>query len=141
MPLSPVDKADRNSRNRGRLMALGAIVLLALAGFSATGVPHDTTDLTRAIAWAFLVLAWMLTLATGGGFMLNRQVRSLMNDEVSADNRRRALETGFWTAMGMAVGLYLASLAWPLGLRDALAMLTEIALAAALLRYARLELR
>jgi protein-S-isoprenylcysteine O-methyltransferase Ste14 len=141
MSLSPIDKADRNSRNRGMLMTIGAIALLVLAGFSATGIPHDTTDLSRAIVWAFLVLAWMLMLATGGGFMLNRQVRSLMNDEVSADNRRRALETGFWTAMAMAVGLYFASLAWPFGLRDALAMLTEIALAAALLRYARLELR
>jgi protein-S-isoprenylcysteine O-methyltransferase Ste14 len=141
MPLSPIDKADRNSRNRGMLMQIGAIALLILAGFSASGIPHDTTDLTRAIVWALLVLAWMLMLATGGGLMINRQVRSLMNDEVSADNRRRALETGFWTAMAMALGLYFASLAWPLGLRDSLAMLTEIALAAALLRYARLELR
>lgn len=140
MTLSPVQKADRNSRSRGLLMTVGAAVLLTLAALNAFGIPRHTTDLSHGIFWAVLVMLWLLVLATGGGLMLNRQVRSIMNDEVSTQNRRRAIETGFWVAMAAAAGLYFASLAWPVDLRGGLALLTEVAIAAALLRYARLEL-
>ncbi|HEV2865673.1 MAG TPA: hypothetical protein VGX37_04100 [Allosphingosinicella sp.] len=141
MGVSTVERADRNSRSRGWCMAIGAVVLLVLSGFSAWGIPHGTTDLPRAITWLVLTLLWLGILATGGGLMLGRQVRRLMNDEVSTQNRRRALETGFWVAMMAAVVLYFASLAEPIGVRSALAMLTELAIATSLLRYAWLELR
>ena len=138
MPLSPVDQADRNSR--GWLMAIAAAVLLALSVFGAID-PVGTPDLERGLAWAVLILLWLAMLATGGGLLLRREVRGLMNDEVSAHNRRRAIEAGFWAAMAMAIGLYFASYSWPVPLRGGLAMLTEVAIAAALIRYAWLELR
>jgi hypothetical protein len=141
MPLSPVDKADRNSRSRGILMALGAVVMLVLAAFSAMDVPHGTSDAARGGVWALMILLWLIMLATGGGLLLNRQVRGLMNDEVWLANRGHAIEAGFWAAMAMALALYLANFFRPIPLRDALGMLTEIALAAALFRYAWLELR
>ena len=140
MPLSPVDQADRNSRSRGRLMAIAAAVLLALALFSALD-PIGTTNFVRGIVWAVLTLLWLTLLATGGGVLLNRQIRAMMNDEVSQLNRRRAIETGFWTAMAVAIGLYFASYSWAVPLRGGLAILTEVAIAAALIRYAWLELR
>jgi len=140
MTLSPVEQADRNSRNRGMLMAIAAIVQLALALFSALD-PVGTTNFGRGIVWAVLILLWLILLATGGGVLLNRQVRAMMNDEVSLLNRRRAIETGFWAAMAAAIGLYFASYAWPIPPRGALAILTELAIAAALIRYAWLELR
>jgi protein-S-isoprenylcysteine O-methyltransferase Ste14 len=140
MPLSPVDRAERISRSRGKLMAIAAAVLLALALFSALD-PIGTTNFVRGIVWAVLTLLWLALLATGGGVLLNRQVRAMMNDEVSAHNRRRAIETGFWAAMAMAIGLYFASYSWPVPLRGGLAILTEAAIAAALIRYAWLELR
>jgi protein-S-isoprenylcysteine O-methyltransferase Ste14 len=140
MPLSPVDQADRNSRNRGKLMAIAAAVLLALALFSALD-PIGTTNFVRGVVWAVLTLLWLILLATGGGVLLNRQVRAMMNDEVSQLNRRRAIEAGFWSAMAMAIGLYFASYSWPVPVRAGLGMLTEVAIAAALIRYAWLELR
>ena len=140
MPLSPVEQADRNSRNRGTLMAIAAIVQLALALFSALD-PVGTTNFVRGIVWAVLTLLWLILLATGGGVLLSREVRSMMNDEVSQLNRRRAIETGFWTAMAAAIGLYFASYSWPVPTRAGLAILTEVAIAAALIRYAWLELR
>jgi hypothetical protein len=140
MPLSPVDQADRISRNRGMLMAIAAAVLLALALFSALD-PIGTTNLVRGIVWAALTLLWLALLATGGGVLLRREIRAMMNDEVSLLNRRRAIETGFWTAMAAAIGLYFASYSWPVPVRGGLAMLTEVAIAAALIRYAWLELR
>ena len=140
MALSPVEQADRNSRNRGMLMAIAAIVQLTLALFSGLD-PAGTTDPVRGAVWAVLTLLWLILLATGGGVLLSRQVRSMMNDEVSLLNRRRAVETGFWTAMAAAIALYFASYAWPVPVRAALAILTEVAIAAALIRYAWLELR
>ena len=141
MSLHPVEAADRNSRNRATIMTLAAVVLLVLSTFNALDLPNARVSLVRALVWAFLVAAWLTMLATGGGLMLNRKVRGLMNDEVSSDNRRRAIETGFWVAMIGAILLYFASFAWPIGLRDGLAIQTEIAIAAALFRYAALERR
>jgi hypothetical protein len=141
MPLSPADQADRNSRNRGTLMAIAAIVLIALALFNAVDRPAGADDLVRGIAWAVLIMLWLIMLATGGGLMIRREVRGMMNDEASTLHRRRAIETGFWTAMAVAIGLYFASYSWPVPLRGGLAVLTEIAIAAALIRYSWLELR
>jgi hypothetical protein len=67
-------------------------------------------------------------------------VRRLMNDEVTLANRAAALQAGFWTAMVVALGLYFASLAWAISLREGLRVLTDVTIAAALLRYAWLEL-
>jgi hypothetical protein len=139
MSLSQVHQADTHSQKRAWLMTIGAVVLLVLAAFAAVKIPREPVSLDRAAFWGLLILLWLLMLATGGGFLLNRKVRSLMNDEVSVHNRRRAVETGFWAAMAIALGLYFASLAWPIPLRAALAMLTEAAIACALLRYAWLE--
>ena len=64
-----------------------------------------------------------------------------MNDEVSLAHRAARSQTGFWTAMLLALAIYFASLAWPISLRDGLRILTDVAIAAALIRYAWLELR
>ena len=141
MSLHPVEQADRNSRNRATIMTLAAIVLLVLSVFNALDRPNADISISRAAVWGLLIGLWLIMLATGGGLMVNRKVRSLMNDEVSSDNRRRAIETGFWVAMVMAIALYFASLVWPIALRDGLAILTELAIAAALFRYASLERR
>jgi protein-S-isoprenylcysteine O-methyltransferase Ste14 len=141
MSLRPVEQADRNARNRATVMTLAAGILLLLALFNAIDMPNQSVSPIRALVWGALIIAWMAMLATGGGLLLSRQMRSLMNDEVSSDNRRRAIEAGFWAAMALAVGLYFASFAWPVQLRDGIAILAEVAIAAALLRYAWLERR
>jgi hypothetical protein len=51
------------------------------------------------------------------------------------------LQAGFWTAMLLALALYFASLDWAISLREGLRILTDVTIAAALLRYAWLELR
>lgn len=139
MSLSPIERADTSGRKRALLMAMGALVLIVLAGFAATGVPREPVTYSRAAAWAAMVLLWLAMLATGGGLLLNRKVRSLMNDEASLANRRRAIETGFWVTMAAAVAIYLASLAWPVTLRSALTIIANLGSAAALIRYAWLE--
>jgi hypothetical protein len=134
-----VEKAERASRARAIVMALGGAVLLLLAAGVAADPDAFVGDRARAAVWGVLVLLWLLVLVSGGGLMLNTRLRTMMNDEVSLDNRRRAVALGFWAAMAAALALGGASFATPIGLRQGLALLTELALAAALLRYAWLE--
>ena len=65
----------------------------------------------RHVMWAVTIVFWLLILATGGWLKLSRDVRSLMNDEVALAHRGAALQTGFWTAMLLAMAIYFASLA------------------------------
>ena len=134
MPLSTIDKADRLSSRRAALMMVGAAVMLVLAGLDAASVPYDTA---RTIIWPIAVILWLGVLATGGGLFARHEIRGLVDDSVARANRHRAIESGFWAAMAMVLLLYFANFAWPL--RNALGMLSGIALATALGRYAWLE--
>jgi hypothetical protein len=91
--------------------------------------------------WALTIVLWLVILATGGWLRLSRNVRSVMNDEVALAHRSAALQTGFWTAMAIAMALYFAGPSWHLSLREGLRILTDVTIAAALIRYAWLELR
>ena len=141
MTASDIEKAERVSRTRSLIMAIAAIVLLIQA---VLGVGDETNSMTpplRHAIWGLMILFWLIILATGGWLRLRRSIRDLVNDEVALANRNAALRTGFWTAMALALFLYFASLAWPIQLRDGLRILTDVAIAAALIRYAWLELR
>ena len=65
----------------------------------------------------------------------------MMNDEFALASRSQALQTGFWVAVASGLVLYFASLEWTLDVREAMRILVDVTIAAALLRYAWLELR
>jgi hypothetical protein len=141
MTLSDIELAERHARTRSLIMAVMAMVLLIL-GLLGWRDDASSMDVTlRHFMWAVTILFWLLILATGGWLKLSRDVRRLMNDEVALAHRSAALQTGFWTAMLLALGLYFASLEWTISLREGLRVLTDVAIAAALIRYAWLELR
>ena len=141
MPISDVAKAERHSRARSILMALMAVILLISAAIGFGDGSSDMTPWLRHGSWGVMILLWLVILATGGGLALRRSVRSLMNDEVALANRAKALQAGFWTAMLVGLALYFASLEWAISPREALRILVDLAIAAALFRYAWLELR
>ena len=66
------------------------------------------------------MLLWLALLATGGGLLLSRSVRAILNDELTLANRARAIQAGFWTAMAATLALYFFSFARPLPVREAL---------------------
>jgi succinate dehydrogenase hydrophobic anchor subunit len=138
---SDIEKAERVSRARSLIMAIAAIVLLIQAVLGVGDESASMTPVLRHASWGIMILFWLIILATGGWLRLRRSVRDLVNDEVALANRSVALQTGFWTAMLLALLLYFASLAWPISLRDGLRILTDVTIAAALIRYAWLELR
>jgi hypothetical protein len=139
--VSDIQKAERASRTRSSLMAAMAVLLLVQ---TAVGLGDEASSMTPAFRhglWAAMILLWLFVLATGGGLMLSRRVRSLMNDEVGLANRSRALQAGFWTAILAGVALYFLSLQEELSIREGLRILVNFSIAAALVRYAWLELR
>jgi hypothetical protein len=141
MTISDVALAERHARTRSLIMAMMAVVLLILGLLGWRDDASSMSPLLRHGAWAVTILFWLLILATGGWLKLSGNVRRLMNDEVALANRGAALQTGFWTAMLLALAIYAASLEWTISLREGLRILTDLTIAAALLRYAWLELR
>ena len=140
MTVSDIQQAERASRKRALIMTIMVVVLLVN---TAIAVGDEASSMTPALGhglWAAMILLWLVVLATGGFLHLSRRVRTLMNDEVALANRSRALQAGFWAAMLVGVGLYFASLQWEIGVREALRILLNLTIAAALVRYAWLEL-
>ena len=140
MTLHDIELAERHARTRSLIMVAMAVVLLILGLLGWEDQASSMSPLLRHGFWAITILFWLLILATGGWLRLSRDVRRLMNDEVALAHRSAALQMGFWTAMLLALGLYFASLAWTISLREGMRILTDVTIAAALLRYAWLEL-
>ena len=138
MPLSEIEYAERSSRARAAIMAL----LAAVTAFNSTlGLQSPVNDAAsfRGGAWLLTVALGLVILSTGGGLMLSRRLRELMNDERTRHNRSRAFAAGFFVAMVTALALYALSWSIPVELRAGLRLVTGLGLAAALARYALLE--
>ena len=141
MNITDIERAERASRTRSSLMAAMALILLVNTAVALVDGPSSMTPMFGHGIWAAMILLWLIVLASGGWLQMPGRVRRLMNDEVALANRNRALQAGFWVAMGLGLGLYLASLEWPIDLRDGLRILLNLSVAAALIRYAWLEMR
>lgn len=138
--MTDLQQAERASRVRSALMATMAVVLIINA-FIAPGESSTMTPALRHGIWAAMIVLWLIILATGGWLQMARSVRSLMNDEVAMANRAQALQTGFWAASVGGIALYFASLEWTVSAHVAIRILVDVTVAAAMLRYAWLELR
>ena len=138
MPFSDTARAERISRNCAILMTLGALVLI---GSCALSLADDRIGLSpgRAAFWGLSMLLWMIVLATGGGLLLSRRIREILNDELTLQNRARAIQTGFWVAMAAVLGIYAASFTETVTLRQALNLIATAGISAALLRFAWLQ--
>jgi hypothetical protein len=141
MTASDIEKAERVSRARSLIMAIAAVVLLIQSVLGVGDEASSMTPVLRHASWGLMILFWLIILATGGWLRLRPSVRSLINDEVALAHRATALQTGFWTAMLLALVLYFASLEWTIPLREGLRILVDVSIAAALIRYAWLESR
>ena len=133
-------RAERDSRSRALIMAAAALIIL-LNGAIQFGNHAYSDANARGAAWIVLVLLWMIVLASGGALFAGRDRRRLINDELSLLNRASAVATGFYAAMLSAVAVYAGDWFRPISVQDAIRMITAVALAAALSRYAWLELR
>src|SRR4051812_16607234 len=104
---SPVEIADMLSRRRawgvGAAAAAFLIVQLITRPFFSSEV---TSSHTSTVMWGINAGALLLLLVVGGGWGYGREVRVLVNDEVSRANHHRAVWMGYWIAMVIAMTLY-----------------------------------
>jgi MFS family permease len=136
---SPVEIADRVSRKRAIVAAVAAIafvvihILIRPFSHSANGLKLDY--------WAINAVVLLAVLATGGGLLNNRQIRVLVNDEVSRSNYRTSVVAGYWVAMTAAMAVYFWPTAEGLSARNAVYVVVTASVSVALLVFSYLELR
>ncbi len=131
-----VAKAERLSRARALLFVLmaAAFVASSLIGLWAT---HSTQQL---VAWAGLAILVSANLTPWATRLRPRAVSQLMDDETTRHHRIRSFATGFWGAI--ATGLVMAVMVQyvPVMPGDVARLIVTMALSAALVSFAVLEL-
>jgi hypothetical protein len=136
---SNVEIADRISRNRavGAAAAAGIFLFIQvlLRPFFVGGPQSSLT------MWAINAVALLLLLTGRGGFGFGKDVRALVNDEVSRANYKTAVNVGFWVAMIIAMTLYVLAADPRHTAREAVYYIVTPSVAVALLTASWLELR
>jgi len=142
--LGLVGKAERLSKRRARAFAVLAVFFLGLqAVYISNGALYENSRIAQVKigAWALNAVALLAALATGGGFVLGRDVRHLMNDETTLAHRRIAIAWGFWAMMATGFCLYFLSQFEEVTTREALHMTITFGTATPLLVFSYLEQR
>jgi hypothetical protein len=136
------EKADFLSRRRARSLPFLAIVYFAQQASyitMASGPAHRTVDQVKISAWLVLSAVLLAALATNGFWLQPREVRSIIDDELSKSNRSDAMRFGFVLSMLICIGIYFITMFEPVSGRDAVHIVMSGGLGAALLRWGWLE--
>src|SRR5690348_14822094 len=99
--------AERLNRRRARMLPILALfVLIQQAAYFTSADGQRPVDMVRNTGWMMLVAVILAGLLTGGFWLRSREVRALMNDEVTRANRDNAVTWGFAAAILAGIGLY-----------------------------------
>jgi hypothetical protein len=141
---SDVERADRLGRTRARVFAVQGVLFLAWQTMYLTDrAGHSTANVPtfKISAWLVWVVLLLFLLATGGMLLRGRDVRHLLNDELTRMNRARAVAVGFWAAALAGIALYIVAMFEPVAGREAIHVILSAAIGAALITFAKLERR
>jgi hypothetical protein len=140
---SNVEIAHTLSRKRAWVVAAAAVMfLVAQAVNLPTAEPRPEMQGLKFDFWALNATLLLIGLAGGAvPWMKNRQIRALMNDEVTRSHMRSAMAVGFWTAMATAMGLYWLPAARRLDGHAAVYVIVTASVAVALLAFSWMEHR
>ena len=139
---STVDRAERLGRRRARMLPFLAVIYISQqASFFSTPDSGRPVDHVKISAWLVLSLILLLALATNGAWFQSKEVRALMNDEVTRANRSKAMTLGFLFAMAGGMALYFLYQFEQFTARDAIHIILSLGLGAALVRFGMLERR
>jgi hypothetical protein len=138
----PVEAADELSRRRARMtIPFTLIFLIQQAAFFSKPLDTRAVSLVRLGGWTALALVILGALATGGFWFKSREVRALMEDEITRAHRADALSLAFVLAMLTGIVLFILQVFVPLDAPIAIHLILSVGFAAALLRFGMLERR
>jgi hypothetical protein len=138
------ETAERLNRHRARMLPVLAIfVVIQQAAFYTSGDRLRPVDLVRNGGWMLLVAVILAGLITGGFWRRSREVRELMNDEVTRANRDSGLAWGFTAAIIAGIVLFAIESFTADGAssREVIHIIVSSAIVTALLRFGYLERR
>lgn len=143
---SPSEIAERVSRRRTRIMYVQAMIFVIwqatfFGWLSPVADPLRRVDQVKLGAWLVWALALLLLLATPPGWFQKREVKRLLDDEVSRANRAAALGVGFWVGALTGIALFLLTLFVEMETLQTLHLVLSASIGAAVLRFAALERR
>jgi hypothetical protein len=142
--ISNVEKAERLSRKRARMLPFLAIIYISQqATFFAGDAPPGvrSVDHVKIGAWLVLSLVLLIALSTKGFAFQSKEVRALMDDENTRANRASAMTLGFIFAMLAGMVLYFLNQFDPVTAPEAIHVILSCGLGAALVRFGILERR
>lgn len=143
--LSDVEQAERLGRKRARMLPMLALIFLSQQASFFAGEDERASQLLRDVdhfkvsAWLILSLVLLLGLWSGGGWFRSKEVRALLNDEVTRAHRTSAFTLGFYVAMITAIVLYVVDMFDPVATRMTIHIVVTLGIGAALIRFGMLE--
>ena len=141
-PMSVADKAEYLSKRRARMLPVLAIIYLTQQASYITlrsDAAHHPVDTVKISAWLVLSLVLLAAIATKGFWLERREVRAMIDDELTRANRMDAMRFGFIFAMLTCVVIYFITMFEPVNGRDAVHIIMSDGLGAALIRWGWLE--
>ena len=142
MPITLAEKADYLSKRRARMLPVLAILYLTQQASYITlrsDAAHRSVDTVKISAWLVLSLVLLAALATKGFWFQPREVRTMIDDELTRANRIEAMRFGFIFSMLTCVVIYFVTMFEPVNGRDAVHIIMSDGLGAALIRWGWLE--
>ena len=131
---------------RGRVRSVAVILLMyvftQIEFATKLADPDWATDISRTTAWLVYSSILVFLLMKGSAVLVGRQeVGQMLDDEITKDNRSRAITAGFWAVLAIAAGLFSYSAVADLAVRSATHLLLTTGLAVASARFGWLEWR
>ena len=139
--LKDVEQAEQTGRARSKLFFVLAIVFFAGQSLYFGSSEASRDSVSRGGAWLILVVLILLLLARGGFLLKGRDVRELLNDEMSRSNRLAAQAMGFWVTVLAALAVYVLSMFDPVTLNEGVHVIVTLGVGTALLSFAVRERR
>ena len=142
MASKDMDLAEKLTLRRARVSIVsGVFFLTTMATSLGVDFPASRPESFKLAAWVVWAAALLFLLAVGGGLFRGRNVRALMNDDSTVENRQRAMVKGFWAMVLSAFALYCISLFEPISGREAIRLLLSAAIGASVISFGILERR
>jgi hypothetical protein len=140
--MTVAEKADYLSTRRARMLPVLAIIYItqqATYFTVASGAAHRAVDDVKIFGWLLFSAILLAALSTKGFWFERREIRAMIDDELSQANRRDAMRFGFIFAMLTCIVIYAITMFEPVNGRDAVHVILSDGLGAALIRWGWLE--